>query len=190
MEVVPLTPDEAGLPEEYRNLRDSRRKAFVWNYVFNGANGSAAARAAGYSDVKEAAKVRAHGLLQRDDVNDAIKALCTKFIFSLAPKALLRLNEILDNPKHPKLTKAIEMTLDRAGQCARTAVDVNVSGSVQVNHTDAAIEDLRRLKALGVPRDKLLETFGYSGLDRYERMLDEADRRAGPLIEGEVAGRG
>lgn len=180
---MPLMPDEAGLPDEFRGLRDARRKAFVWNYVFNGAQGAAAARAAGYSDVAEGAKVRAHGLLQRDDVNDAIRALCSKFLFSLAPKALLRLGEILDDPKHPKLAKAIEMTLDRTGHAAATQVDVNVSGSVQLNHTDEAVDQLATLRELGVPREKLLETFGYSGLARYEKMLDERDRRAGKLIE-------
>jgi hypothetical protein len=35
------------------------------------------------------------------------------------------------------------------------------------------VEDLQRLKSLGVPREQLLETFGYSGLDRYEKLLAE-----------------
>lgn len=186
MEVVPLMPDEDGLPDEFRDLRDRRRKLFAWNYVFNGADGAAAARAAGYSDHLEAAKVRAHHLLQRGDVNDAIQALCTKFLFSLAPKALLRLGQLLDKPDHPKHAKAIEMTLDRAGHAVKTQVDVNVSGSVTVNHTDAALESLRQLQALGVSHEKLIETFGHSGLERYERMLLEADRREGRVIEGEV----
>jgi hypothetical protein len=55
----------------------------------------------------------------------------------------------------------------------KASVDVNVSGEVVVNHTDAAVEDLQRLKSLGVPREQLLETFGYSGLDRYEKLLAE-----------------
>lgn len=177
-------PDAGDLPEALRDLRDERRRKFVWAYVFGtSCNGAAAARFAGYSDVHEGAKVRAHGLLQRDDVQDAIKALTTKYLFSLAPKAAIRLEALLDNDKHPQHAKAIDMALSRSGHGDKSTVDVNVSGSVTVNHTDAAIDDLRKLKALGVSREKLVETFGHSGLDRYERMLAVADAK---LIEGKV----
>jgi hypothetical protein len=61
---------------------------------------------------------------------------------------------------------------------------------VTVNHTDAAIEDLRRLLALKVPREELVQIFGFSGLDRYEKMLEIADQRVsretGPVIEHEA----
>lgn len=162
----------------------------MWAYVFNGAEGAAAARVAGYSDVGEGCKVRAHGLLQRDEIQDAIKALTGKYLFSLAPKAILRLGEILDNPKHSKHAKAIEMVLDRTGHGAQTDVNVNVSGELTVNHTDEALADLRRLRDLGVPREKLVEMFGFSGLSRYEKMLAEVDARAPKQIEGEVVARG
>lgn len=183
-------PDISDLPEQVRRLRDERWRKFAWAYVFNGAEGAAAARLAGYSDAGEGCKVRAHGLLQRDEIQDAIKALTGKYLFSLAPKAVLRLGEILDNPKHSKHAKAIEMVLDRTGHEARTGVDVSVSGELTVNHTDEALSDLRRLRDLGVPREKLVEMFGFSGLSRYEKMLIEADAKAGKLIEGEVVARG
>src|SRR5262245_49658691 len=120
--VIPLMPDASMLPDEFLVLSE-RQRAFAWNYVFNGANGADAAREAGFSDVKEGCKVRAHELLARDDVCDAVRALTTKYLFSLAPKATLRLNQLLDDPKHPKHAKAIEMTLDRAGHAARSALD-------------------------------------------------------------------
>ena len=145
----------------------------MWGYVFGGGEGAAAARIAGYSDAGEACKVRAHSLLQRDEIQDAIKALTGKYLFSLAPKAVLRLGEILDNPKHSKHTKAIEMVLDRTGHGAATDVNVNVQGEVTVNHTDAALENLRSMLELGVPREKLEGIFGFSGLSRYEKMLAE-----------------
>ena len=87
------------------------------------------------------------------------------------------MEQLLDDPKHPKHDKAIEMALSRSGHGDRSHVDVNVTGTVTVNHTDSAIEDLRRLKALGAPREKLVEVFGYTGLDRYEKMLASQDAK-------------
>jgi hypothetical protein len=174
--IVPDIPLPDVLPEALRDLRDDRWRKFVWNYVFNGANGAEAARAAGYSDVKEAAKVRAHVLLQREDIDAAIQALTTKYLFSLAPKAAMALDRLLDNPKHPKHDRAIDMVLNRSGHGETSKIDVSLSGNVAVSHSDAAVSDLRRLKALGLPRDRLLEVFGFSGLDRYERMLALTDQ--------------
>ena len=183
MDEVPLMPEESELPDAVRAVRDMRRRKFAWHYVFGGADGAAAARAAGYSDVAEGAKVRAHGLLQREDVRAAIVALTSRYLFSLAPKAVLRLGAILDNPKHAKHVKAIELVLDRVGLHAKTEVEVN--HTVTVNHTDEALEQLRTLKALGVPREKLIEAFGYSGLARYENMLASQARPVPALIEGQ-----
>jgi len=182
-DVVPLMPDASDLPEAVRGLRDERWRKFAWGYVFGGGEGAAAARFAGYSDAGEGCKVRAHGLLQRDEIQAAIKALTGKYLFSLAPKAILRLGEILDNPKHAKHAKAIEMVLDRTGHGGVTDVNVNVSGELTVNHTDQALNDLRALLELGVSREKLIEVFGFSGLSRYEKMLAEQGPK---LIEGEV----
>jgi hypothetical protein len=80
---------------------------------------------------------------------------------------------LLLNTDHPDHQKTVVSLLSRLGYGEKASVDVNVSGEVVVNHTDAAVEDLQRLKSLGVPREQLLETFGYSGLDRYEKLLAE-----------------
>ena len=55
--------------------------------------------------------------------------------------------------------------LSRFGFGERTQVDMNVEVKVE-DHTKAAVEDLRRLKAIGVPRSELLATFGEIGLAR------------------------
>jgi phage terminase small subunit len=184
--VVPLLPAFQELPPAVQSLRDERHRAFAWAYMFNGANGAAAARAAGYSDVKEAAKVRAHALLARPDIQEALRELCTKFLFSLAPKALIRLNGLLDKPAHKQHAKAISMVLSRTGFAERTAIDVNHQHSA-VDHTKEALTQLRMLKGLMVPREKLIEMFGYSGLSRYEKLLELEDQRAaaGSVIDGE-----
>lgn len=180
VDITPLIPPTSDLPEAVQALRNDRERSFVWNYMLNGANGSKAAKAAGYSDVKEGAKVRAHMLLQREDVQAALRELCTRYLHSLAPKALFKLSQHLDSDNERISLKATDMVLARTGFSERTALDVNVGGTVTVNHTNAAVEDLRRLKALGVPRAELERTFGFSGLSRYERMLAAEDAKALP----------
>jgi hypothetical protein len=90
---------------------------------------------------------------------------------NLVPRVIRAAERVSEDPKHKHHVPLIISLLSKLGYGERTAVDVNVSGEVQVNHTEAAVDDLRRLKALGVPREKLIEVFGYSGLDRYEAML-------------------
>jgi hypothetical protein len=182
--VVPVCPPFEDLPDAVRSLSQERERIFVWAYMFNGANGAAAARTAGYSDASDGAKVRAHTLLQRDDVQAALRELTQKYLFSLAPKAIVRLGELLDKPDHKQHAKAIDMTLARTGFIERTGVDHQHEHTIKVDHTSAAVADLRRLLALGVPREKLIEVFGYSGLSRYEKLLLEEDARAGRMIEG------
>jgi len=177
-----------------QSLRDRERK-FVWAYLINsmtqvGANGAQSARDAGYSDSSEGAKVRAHHLLHRMDVQEAIQELAARELRGLALPAIAALASILRKADHPDRQKVALSVLSRLGMGEQSALNLNVSGEIRINHTDAALEDLRRLLELGVPREKLVETFGYSGLERYEKMLSEADRRAGKLIEGEVVRNG
>lgn len=186
-------PTWEGFGPKMLSLRERERR-FVWAYLTNALadgkeNGAQAARDAGYSDVKEACKVRAHGLLHRDDVLEAMQELAARELRGLAIPAVVALSKLVAKQEHPDHRKSVEMVLNRTGFNERTQVDVNFSGSVTVNHTDAAIEDLRRLMDLGVPREKLIETFGFSGLSRYERMLAEKEGRRLPasnVIEGEI----
>lgn len=184
-EIIPNLPQLSDLPASVQALRKDRERAFVWFYMMNGADGAKAARLAGFSDVKGGARVRAFELLHRSDIQDALKDLCQKYLFSLAPRAMVKLSSLLDSENERVALKATDMVLARTGFAERTALDVNVGGSVTVNHKDAAVEDLRRLKALGVPRAELERTFGFSGLTRYEKMLEIEDKRAAEPIDAE-----
>lgn len=171
-------------------LRERERR-FVWAYLCNAMtdgreNGAQAARDAGYSDVAGGAKVRAHDLLHRDVILDAMNEVAGRELRGLAIPAVVALGKLIEKSDHQDHRKAIEMVLDRVGHGARVGVDVRVEGEVTVNHTDAAVEALRHYIGLGVPRAKLEEIFGYSGLSRYEKMLAETDARAPKLIEGSV----
>lgn len=168
---------------------ENERK-FVWFWVTGDGDATAAARAAGYVDNDTGAiRVTAHRLIHRDRVIEAIEEVGRKAFRGLLVPALRATRDLIDKPDHPDHLKAVNATLSRLGLVERSGVDVNVSGEVTVNHTDASLNDLRILKAMGAAREKLLEAFGHSGLPRLEKMLEEADRRAGPLpklIEGEA----
>lgn len=186
-ENLPAIPPIEQLPEAMQSLRTDRERRFCWQYMWNGGNGSKAARDAGYSDKSEGAKVRAHELLTRQDILDAIGELGRRYLYSLQPKALVRLGKLLESENERVAVKAVDMTLSRTGLSERTAIDLNVTGTVKtVDHTQAAVEDLRRLKAMGVPRDELVRVFGFSGLSRYEKLLasEEAKVIEGTVVDG------
>lgn len=161
-------------------------RKFVWVMVLEAENATAAARKAGYVDHDNGAiRVRAHQLAHRERVIEAMEEVGRRIFRTQLPAAIKANRALLENPKHPDHHKAVQATLSRLGLVERTAVDLTVSGEIAVNHTDAAVGDLRALLALGVAREKLIEVFGFSGLARYEKMLAEQERRAllGPVIE-------
>lgn len=167
-----------------------RERKFVWFYVTDDdGNATEAARKAGYADPgleSAAIRVRAHALMHRERVLAAIEEVGRKAFRGLFVPAVRATRRLVENERHPDHAKTVSSTLARLGITERTGVDVHVSGEVQHNHTDAALSDLRMLIGMGVPREKLVETFGFSGLSRYEKMLAESDARAPKLIEGEV----
>jgi hypothetical protein len=101
-----------------------------------------------------------------------------------APEAVNALYGMIRNPEHKDHARAVAMVLDRTDP-------VVSQQNVQVTHCvvdpDAeAVEELRALRALNTPREKLLELFGPNGLDRVERMeaADNSRRaNAAKLIE-------
>lgn len=169
-----------------------RERLFVWHYLTGDGNGAEAARQAGYSDVSEAAKVRASQLLHRDRVVAALEEMGKRHFRAQLPIAIRANKRLLENEKHPDHAKTVQQTLSRLGLAEKVGIDVNIGGEITVNHTDQAVADLRVLIGLGVAREKLIEIFGFSGLTRYEKMLAEQERRAlpVPVIDGEVVSRG
>lgn len=169
---------------------DKRRQTFVWELLkMGGSNPTEAARRAGFPDpgrVSSAVRVRAHEMMHDDRVLDAISEVSQKAFRGLIMPAVVALREVLEKHDHPERQKVALSILSRLGLGEKTGLDVSVTGEIQVNHTDAALEALKELQQLRVPRDVLLERFGFSGLARYERMLAE---RKPKLIEGEIVSR-
>lgn len=173
-----------------------RERKFVW-FLLTTADGNAteAARLAGYSDPGQhqitktgdrnpTIRIQAHRMMHNERVLAAIEEVGRKEFRALMVPAILANKRLLKDMKHKDHAKAVMSTLSRVGFAERSGVDVNVTGEVTLNHTDAALEQLRALRDLGVPQEKLVEIFGYSGLTRYERMLEESDRR-GPRERAE-----
>jgi hypothetical protein len=162
-----------------------RERQFVINYLSNGGNAAQAARDSGVPDKGGIyAKVEAFRIMHRERVLDALEEVGRKEFRGLLMPAIIAMRALLERPDHPDHARTAQTVLSRLGFAERTGVDVKVSGEVQLNHTDAAVEQLRILRDMGVPREKLVETFGFSGLSRYERMLEEMDRRSGPALAG------
>jgi hypothetical protein len=174
--------DELDFGPRMQVLADRERK-FVVEYLRNGGNGRQAAIDAGYSNAADGAKVQAHRMLHNNRVLDALDEHGRRAFRSLLAPTLAAAKAILDAPDHPGHERMVQSLLSRLGYGERAAVDVHVSGEVILNHTDAAIADLRQMLALGIPEEKLEEIFGHSGLGRYRRMLEEQDRKSGRLIE-------
>jgi phage terminase small subunit len=164
-----------------------KERVFAYAYATGIAEtAAAAARLAGYSDPgphSNSLRSKAHQVLHRSHVIAAIEEVCRTEFRGLIPLTIAAAKRILQDPEHDDHVKMIISLLSRLGYGEKTAVDVNVTGEIAVDHTTAAVEDLRRLKALGVPREKLIEFFGFSGLDMYEQMLSERDARAPKVIE-------
>lgn len=164
---------------------NERERKFVWFYVTdNDGNATEAARKAGYVDSANGAiQVAGHRLLHRDRVLAAIEEVGRKAFRGLLMPAVRATRKLIENASHQDHAKTVSSTLARLGITERTGVDVNVTGEIQHNHTDSALNDLRTLIGLGVAEDKLVEIFGFSGLSRYRKMLAETDARAPKLIE-------
>jgi hypothetical protein len=117
--------------------------------------------------------VRAHELLRQDAVLDALREQAGKNLKHLSALAIHKLEQIVMKDGSPDQLKAVLAVLNRTGFDEKTTVQHVHTGTVELNHTDAALESLAFLKSMDVPREKLIEQFGYSGLARYEAMLTE-----------------
>lgn len=163
-------------------------RRFVWFFVTGDEDDATdAARKAGYVDNQNGSiRVTAHRLRHRDRVQEAIKEVAAAELRAQIVPVLQATKRIIRNPKHPDHARTLQTMLSRLGHGEKNSLDVNMSGSVTVSHTDEALEQLRILQGLQVPRSKLEEIFGFSGLERFERMLAERGGGRPKLIEGEV----
>jgi hypothetical protein len=105
------------------------------------------------------------------------------------PEAVAAVLSLVRNPKHRDHMRAVDAVLSRADP-----IESHSRHNIEVLHRTIdpdreALEELRALRHLGTPREKLLTLFGHNGLDRIE-ALEAADtsRRAdsAKVIEGKT----
>jgi hypothetical protein len=128
--------------------------------------------------------------MSRDERLIAAVAEESKKVIRLGhPEAVAAVLALVRNSKHRDHMRAVDAVLSRADP-----IESHSRHAVEVLHRTIdpdreALEELRALRHLGTPREKLLALFGHNGLDRIE-ALEAADtsRRAdsAKVIEGKV----
>jgi hypothetical protein len=124
-------------------------------------------------------------LLKQQRVIDLISEVTKKQIRVMAPEALQAVREIIADPTHRDRLKAAAVVFERIEPTLQR-VDVSVKHEI-VDRDGEAVAYLRKLKALGVSRDKLEDELGYSALPKYEKLLEleDAKRAAATVIDAD-----
>ena len=163
-------------------LPSDRHRAFVLNlYELPpgwGCNAKAARLAGFGTSTSSAASMATIGcrLAHDEKILAAIAEQDKLRIRASAPRAISALQRVIENPDHKDHVRGVAMVLDRTHAVQQHhVVDVHH----HVDHDAEAVAQLRMFKGLGVAREKLEEMFGFSGLGRYERLLELEDAKTG-----------
>lgn len=106
---------------------DARQRRFVIGWIqTRGQNGARVARAAGYSDKLEAAKVRAHHLLHNQKIQKALHEEAGRRLDGAAALAVVVLEHNLSNANPKARQAAADSILDRTGYSRRTEQVVDI----------------------------------------------------------------
>lgn len=114
-----------------------------------------AARLAGYSDVKERAKVTAHHLMHDQRIIEAMHEQAGKRLWAISMKAAHRVEQMLDSEDEKIVLKAAVAVLDRTGFGAQQ--NININQTVRDESSKAILKRIETLAdRLGVPVAGLL----------------------------------
>jgi hypothetical protein len=189
------TPKDWGqLSPEMQALPNQKWRDFVYHLVTQKPGHGAltrAARAASFgknSTPTNLAKLA--WKMARDDRVIAAVAVESKKVLRIGhPEAVAAVLALVRNPRARDHMRAVDAVLSRSDP-----IESHSRHNIEVLHRTVdpdreALEELRALRHLGTPREKLLALFGHNGLDRIE-ALEAADtsRRAdsAKVIEGKV----
>lgn len=173
--------DPESLGPKMLALSDDRQRRFVW-WMANGAPSvAAAARAAGYSNVKEGAKVRGCVLMQQPAIIEALAETSGKAMRGLVPISITRARNILEDPRHPYHGRMIEAVWDRTGYSSKTEHTVKVEHTVDTSELEALAR--RLANESGIPVQRLLGGDA-KPVKVIEHQGDESDVSRETLTEG------
>ena len=125
----------------------AQQRRFVVGWIgTRGQNGARVARAAGYSDHLDAAKVQACRLVQNPKVLAALREEADRRLDGIAVLAILGLGDLVQSKDEKIKSAAIDSALDRTGYSRRTQQDI------RVEHTDkrSTAELLAAVRSLGM----------------------------------------
>jgi hypothetical protein len=168
-----------------RNLPNSRWRSFVEFLLVEpggpGAQTNAAIKA-GFGGKKRTSMTKIASRMVRDiRVIAALEEEGRKIVRAGGAAASKALMGLVDNPEHKDHARAISMVLARTDpEILRH--DMRIEHRV-VDPDTEALEELRALRKLGTPRERLLELYGPNGLARIEQLAKQAE--ATKVIEGE-----
>src|SRR5258708_2799124 len=128
-------------------LISDRYRDFVTAYVLNGGKGAPAARRAGFSDKSQGCRVRAFYLLRREDVQAAGGEGSRIVLRAGAPRAVARLNQIINKGKDQDALRGISEVLARVDPVTTGHV-IAVQHDHRHHHTLSADEIIARIAAL------------------------------------------
>lgn len=132
-------PDEGNLGPAMLALNPAQRRFVLARIEYPGITQGKAAEIAGYSNVKEGAKVRGHHLSHNEAVLAAIHEVASKTMRSstiLAANVLVEIAGDADLDAKDRL-KAAGMLLDRTGFGAAQTINVNKTVIRKVNASEA-----------------------------------------------------
>jgi phage terminase small subunit len=177
------------LSPEMRNLPNDKWRAFVIHYLTqppgHGARSKAAILAGLTKSPKWAAR-HAYRVYHDPRVISAIAVESKKLIRTGAPEAVNALLEVVRDVAHKDRVRAASAILARTDPEVQRH-DLQVTHKIIDPDVDA-LEELRALRVLNTPRERLLDLYGVNGLARIEQ-LEAADKvrraDAAKVIEGE-----
>ena len=164
--------------EAMRALPNDRWRAFVRHIVSDTKGYGAATRAMravgfGKATTKPATLTKhAYQLSHDERVIAAVAEECKKIIRNGHPEIVAAAFNLVRSPQHRDHGRAVFGLLDRLDP-VQTRHSIDVTHRVE-NPDVVALEELKALRQLGTPREKLLELYGGNGLDRLE-MLEAAE---------------
>ncbi len=129
----------------------------------------------------------AHRLSRNEKVIAAIAEEARKLIRVYHPEVAQALLSVIRNPDHKDHVRAIGMVLDRVDPL--TTNHNMVVTHKTVDPDQEALEELQAARHIGASREKLIELFGFNGLERLEALeaVEKAQRAASAkLIEGKA----